>query len=106
MNLIDRHMSLMPVLRRRLQLLGVVAMFVASKFEEIDPPRASETRTRRARTGAGGMEGVGRLGGLTRPERRCFRENVLNMSAYRTGGYYGTSSYINRQLHVNYIISR
>eukprot|EP00913_Durusdinium_trenchii_P011544 g10838.t1 len=59
-NLIDRHMSLMPVLRRRLQLLGVVAMFVASKFEEIDPPRASETRTRRARTGAGGMEGVGR----------------------------------------------
>ncbi|CAK9051719.1 Cyclin-A1-1 (G2/mitotic-specific cyclin-A1-1) (CycA1 [Durusdinium trenchii] len=41
-NLIDRHMSLMPVLRRRLQLLGVVAMFVASKFEEIDPPRASD----------------------------------------------------------------
>lgn len=42
-NLMDRHMSLLPVLRRRLQLMGVVAMFVASKFEEIDPPRATAT---------------------------------------------------------------
>lgn len=41
-NLIDRYMSLLPVLRRRLQLLGVVAMFVAAKFEEIDPPKATD----------------------------------------------------------------
>jgi len=41
-NLIDRYLSVLPVLRRRLQLLGVVAMFVASKFEEIDPPRATD----------------------------------------------------------------
>jgi len=41
-NLIDRHMSTMPVQRRRLQLVGVVGMFVAAKFEEIDPPRATD----------------------------------------------------------------
>lgn len=41
-NLIDRYMSSLPVLRRRLQLLGVVAMFVAAKFEEIDPPKATD----------------------------------------------------------------
>ncbi|CAE7444052.1 unnamed protein product [Symbiodinium natans] len=41
-NLIDRHMSALPVLRRRLQLVGVVGMFVAAKFEEIDPPRATD----------------------------------------------------------------
>ena len=27
---------------RRLQLVGVTAMFVAAKFEEIDPPRATD----------------------------------------------------------------
>merc|ERR1719355_296187 len=37
-NLIDRYLSRMPVMRRRLQLVGVVAMFVAAKFEEISPP--------------------------------------------------------------------
>jgi len=41
-NLIDRHMTALPVLRRRLQLVGVTAMFVAAKFEEIDPPRATD----------------------------------------------------------------
>ncbi|CAE7298105.1 unnamed protein product [Symbiodinium pilosum] len=41
-NLIDRHMSALPVLRRRLQLVGVAGMFVAAKFEEIDPPRATD----------------------------------------------------------------
>jgi len=41
-NLIDRYLSRMPVMRKKLQLLGVVAMFVAAKFEEIDPPRVSD----------------------------------------------------------------
>lgn len=41
-NLIDRHMSLLPVLRRRLQLVGVAGMFIAAKFEEIDPPRVND----------------------------------------------------------------
>lgn len=41
-NLIDRHMALLPVARRRLQLVGVAGMFVASKFEQIDPPRVAD----------------------------------------------------------------
>ncbi|CAE7530876.1 unnamed protein product [Symbiodinium necroappetens] len=35
-------MTALPVLRRRLQLVGVTGMFVAAKFEEIDPPRATD----------------------------------------------------------------
>jgi len=41
-NIIDRYLSVRPVMRRKLQLLGVVAMFIASKYEEIDPPKVSE----------------------------------------------------------------
>jgi len=37
-NLIDRYLTRMPVVRKRLQLVGVVAMFIAAKFEEIHPP--------------------------------------------------------------------
>eukprot|EP00933_Yihiella_yeosuensis_P005616 TRINITY_DN110166_c0_g1_i1.p1 TRINITY_DN110166_c0_g1~~TRINITY_DN110166_c0_g1_i1.p1 ORF type:complete len:514 (-),score=89.25 TRINITY_DN110166_c0_g1_i1:250-1791(-) len=38
-NMIDRYLSSgTQVLRRKLQLVGVAAMFIASKFEEIDPP--------------------------------------------------------------------
>jgi cyclin B len=37
-NLIDRYLTRMPVMRKRLQLVGVAAMFIASKFEEIHPP--------------------------------------------------------------------
>mmetsp|Transcript_28484 Transcript_28484/g.60431 ORF Transcript_28484/g.60431 Transcript_28484/m.60431 type:complete len:468 (+) Transcript_28484:119-1522(+) len=37
-NLIDRYLTRMPVVRKRLQLVGVVAMLIAAKFEEIDPP--------------------------------------------------------------------
>lgn len=37
-NLVDRYLTRMPVLRKRLQLVGVVSMFIASKFEEIHPP--------------------------------------------------------------------
>lgn len=35
---IDRYLTRTPVLRKRLQLVGVVAMFIAAKFEEINPP--------------------------------------------------------------------
>merc|ERR1719199_1322547 len=37
-NLIDRFLARVPVTRKRLQLIGVVAMFIASKYEEINPP--------------------------------------------------------------------
>lgn len=41
-NLIDRYLAREQVVRKRLQLVGVVAMFVAAKFEEIDPPNSSQ----------------------------------------------------------------
>jgi len=41
-NLLDRYLMRMPVNRKRLQLVGVVAMFVACKFEEIEPPRVQD----------------------------------------------------------------
>eukprot|EP00443_Scrippsiella_acuminata_P002204 CAMPEP_0115293816 /NCGR_PEP_ID=MMETSP0270-20121206/65860_1 /TAXON_ID=71861 /ORGANISM="Scrippsiella trochoidea, Strain CCMP3099" /LENGTH=523 /DNA_ID=CAMNT_0002711319 /DNA_START=52 /DNA_END=1623 /DNA_ORIENTATION=- len=41
-NIGDRYLSLRSVARRNLQLLGVVTMFIAAKFEEIDPPKAHE----------------------------------------------------------------
>ncbi|CAE8627799.1 unnamed protein product [Polarella glacialis] len=41
-NLIDRYLARALVLRKRLQLVGVVAMFIASKFEEVDPPRVKD----------------------------------------------------------------
>merc|ERR1711865_828439 len=37
-NLIDRYLSKKQITRKRLQLIGVAAMFIASKFEEISPP--------------------------------------------------------------------
>lgn len=37
-NIIDRYLAKAAVTRKRLQLVGVVAMFIASKFEEINPP--------------------------------------------------------------------
>jgi len=37
-NLIDRYLSKKQVNKKRLQLVGVVAMFIATKFEEINPP--------------------------------------------------------------------
>merc|ERR1740139_699528 len=41
-NIIDRYLSVRPVMRKKLQLLGVVAMMIAAKYEEIDPPRVHE----------------------------------------------------------------
>jgi len=40
--LVDRYLSRVPIRRRRLQLLGVAAMLVASKFEEIHPPETAQ----------------------------------------------------------------
>jgi cyclin B len=41
-NLIDRFLSKKKILRTKLQLVGVTAMFIASKYEEIFPPEAKD----------------------------------------------------------------
>jgi len=41
-NLIDRYLSRKQITRKRLQLVGVAAMFIASKFEEITPPELND----------------------------------------------------------------
>merc|ERR1719277_2902035 len=41
-SIIDRYLSLKPVARNKFQLLGVVAMQIAAKFEEIHPPKVRE----------------------------------------------------------------
>lgn len=37
-NIVDRYLSKRPATRKSLQLVGVAAMLIASKFEEIEPP--------------------------------------------------------------------
>jgi cyclin B len=41
-NLIDRYLAVMPVTRRNLQLVGVTAMLLASKYEEIWAPEVRD----------------------------------------------------------------
>lgn len=41
-NIIDRYLERKPVVRTRLQLVGVTAMLIASKFEEIYPPEVKD----------------------------------------------------------------
>eukprot|EP00930_Biecheleria_cincta_P002968 TRINITY_DN10391_c0_g2_i1.p1 TRINITY_DN10391_c0_g2~~TRINITY_DN10391_c0_g2_i1.p1 ORF type:complete len:448 (-),score=69.09 TRINITY_DN10391_c0_g2_i1:275-1618(-) len=41
-NLIDRYLAVQPIARNRLQLVGVVCMFVAAKVEQINPPRVAD----------------------------------------------------------------
>ncbi|OMJ92053.1 hypothetical protein SteCoe_5257 [Stentor coeruleus] len=41
-NLIDRYLSKRMVTKKQLQLVGVTAMFIASKYEEIYPPNARD----------------------------------------------------------------
>lgn len=35
---IDRFLSIMPIRRSKLQLLGLASLLIAAKFEEVDPP--------------------------------------------------------------------
>lgn len=42
LSIIDRYLSISQVPRRRLQLVGVVGMLIAAKFEEINPPEVRE----------------------------------------------------------------
>lgn len=41
-NLIDRYLSFKQIKRNKLQLVGVTALFIASKYEEIYPPELSK----------------------------------------------------------------
>jgi hypothetical protein len=41
-SIIDLYLTRIPVPRKRLQLVGVVAMFIAAKFEEIKPPEVGD----------------------------------------------------------------
>lgn len=43
-NLIDRFLEAKQVTRKHLQLVGVTAMLVASKYEEIWAPEVSDSR--------------------------------------------------------------
>ena len=38
----DRFLSSMSVMRSKLQLVGTASMYLASKFEEIDPPEIGD----------------------------------------------------------------
>lgn len=41
-NLIDRYLEVAPVTKDRLQLVGVSAMLIACKYEEIYPPEVKD----------------------------------------------------------------
>lgn len=41
-NIIDRYLSCVPVQRNRLQLVGVTALLIACKYEEIYPPEVKD----------------------------------------------------------------
>lgn len=41
-NLLDRYLEKEPLLRKKLQLLGVTCLFIACKFEEIYPPEVRD----------------------------------------------------------------
>eukprot|EP00930_Biecheleria_cincta_P002971 TRINITY_DN10391_c0_g5_i1.p1 TRINITY_DN10391_c0_g5~~TRINITY_DN10391_c0_g5_i1.p1 ORF type:complete len:438 (-),score=74.45 TRINITY_DN10391_c0_g5_i1:197-1510(-) len=41
-SIIDRYLAVQPVPRNRLQLVGVVGMFVAAKVEQINPPQVAD----------------------------------------------------------------
>ena len=46
-NLIDRYLAVVPVTRRNLQLVGVTAMLLASKYEEIWAPEVRDAHAPR-----------------------------------------------------------
>lgn len=43
-NILDRFLSVMPVPRKELQLVGLSALLMSSKYEEIWPPQVIKTK--------------------------------------------------------------
>jgi len=41
-NYVDRYLSCKTISRSRLQLVGITCMWLAAKYEELDPPTADE----------------------------------------------------------------
>ena len=41
-NLIDRFLAVQPIMRQKFQLVGVTAMLIASKYEEISAPAVED----------------------------------------------------------------
>jgi Cyclin len=41
-NIIDRYLGIVPIVRQKLQLVGVSAMLIATKYEEIYPPEVKD----------------------------------------------------------------
>lgn len=49
MYIVDKYLSMTRVSREKLQLVGVSALFIAAKYEEIYPPELSEFANTTAR---------------------------------------------------------
>jgi cyclin B len=98
-NLIDRYLDQVPVSRQKLQLVGVGAMLIAAKYEEIYPPEVKEFEyvTDKAYNKAEILDMEGRILGclnfnLTTPSSLKFLERyamlaqtdekMLNMAKY------------------------
>ena len=41
-NILDRYLEKVPIMRSKLQLVGVTSLFIACKFEEVYPPEVRE----------------------------------------------------------------
>jgi len=77
-NLIDRYLSQVAIPRQKLQLVGVSAMLIACKYEEIYPPEVKDFEyvTDKAYTREEILEMEGKM-------LHCFNFNLTTTSSYR-----------------------